>query len=146
MARSSERAPEGDAMSSILFAGGLLWSPADWVLPRPAEMLVRNGRIASIGDQLELPAGAERVDLAGGTLLPAFGDGHAHPLQAGVEARFAAVRGSSLAAVLDAVSRWSSGHPEAQWVYGGGFDLSLAESGIFEARWLDAVVPDKPVV
>ena len=133
-------------MSSVLFLGGLLWSPADWPAPRSLELFVEEDRIVAIGERLDVPTGVERVDLRGGTLLPAFGDGHAHPLQAGLEARFAPVRGDTLTAVIDGVFGWAMAHPEADWVYGGGFDLSLAEHGVFDAHWLDAVLPDRPVV
>ena len=130
----------------VVFDNGVLWSPTDWAGPRAAQLSVLNGRIAAIGERIGVPAATERVDLAGGTLLPAFGDGHAHPLQAGLEARFAPVRGNSLAAVLDGVRDWAAAHPDAEWVYGGGFDLALTPNGVFDAQWLDDVVPDRPVV
>ena len=133
-------------MHAVLFRGGLLWSPADQVSPAPAELLVVDGLIAAIGSGIAAPEGTERVDLADGTLLPAFGDGHAHPLQAGVEGRFAAVRGDSLAAIYAGVASWAAAHPEAEWIYGGGFDLALTPDGVFDAHWLDAVVADRPVV
>ncbi|MET3808081.1 putative amidohydrolase YtcJ [Nakamurella sp. UYEF19] len=133
-------------MTSVLFTGGVLWSPADWEAPRTGQMLVVDGRIAAVDDDLEAPADVERVDLQGGSLLPAFGDGHAHPLQAGLEGRFAPVRGDSVAAILDGVMSWAADHPDAEWVYGGGFDLALIEDGVFQASWLDDILPDRPVV
>lgn len=133
-------------MTSTVFVGGLLWSPADQAEPQPAELLVVGGRIAAVGEHLAAPPGTERIDLQDGTLLPAFGDGHAHPVQAGLEGRFAPVRGTSLAAVLDGVRTWAAAHPDAPWIYGAGFDLALTPDGIFDAHWLDAVVGDRPVV
>ncbi len=123
-----------------------MWSPAHWPAPRALELLVRDGRIDAIGTRLDVPAGVQRVHLGGGTLLPAFGDGHAHPLQAGLEAQFAPVRGDSLAAVVEGVRVWAANHPDTAWVYGGGFDLALSPGGVFESSWLDAVVSDRPVV
>jgi predicted amidohydrolase YtcJ len=130
----------------LLFTGGLLWSPADWPAPKAAELLVTEGRIAAVGERLDAPVGSERIDLRGGTLLPAFADGHAHPLQAGLEAMFAPVRGRSIASILEGVRGWAADHPASQWVYGGGFDLSLTHDGVFDATWLDAVIPGRPVV
>lgn len=92
-----------NATSATLFTGGTLWSPAEWAAPRAADLLVSNGRIIALGTDLARPADAEVVDLAGGTLLPAFADGHAHPLQAGLEALFAPVRGESIEAILTGV-------------------------------------------
>ena len=83
-------------MAGVLFRGGLLWSPVDQAAPVPGELLVLDGLIAAVGATVSAPAGVEVIELAGGTLLPAFGDGHAHPLQAGVESRSAPVRGDSL--------------------------------------------------
>lgn len=131
---------------AVLFEGGVLWSPADWEAPRVAQLLVVDGRIAAIGSDLDAPDNVERVDLAGGTLLPAFGDGHAHPKQAGLEALFARVRGDSIESVLDGVAEWAGHNPDAEWIYGGGFDLALRSDGIFDAHWLDAVCADRPVV
>lgn len=131
---------------ALLFRGGLLWSPADQVAPVPGELLVVDGRIAAVGTELSVPEDTEVIELAGGTLLPAFGDGHAHPLQAGVEECFAPVRGDSLTAIYAGVGEWARAHPDAEWIYGGGFDLALTPDGVFDAQWLDAVVADRPVV
>ena len=133
-------------MTSVHFVGGLIWSPADQPTPVAQELLVTDGRIAAVGAHLPVPAGTERIDLAGGTLIPAFGDGHVHPLQAGLEGLFAPIRGDSIAAILDGVRTWAAEHPDAEWVYGGGFDLALTPDGIFDAHWLDEALPDRPVV
>ena len=37
-------------------------------------------------------------------------------------------------------------HPGADWVVGDAFDPTLAPGGRFDARWLDGVVADRPVV
>ncbi|WP_090475443.1 amidohydrolase [Nakamurella panacisegetis] len=133
-------------MTSVHFVGGLIWSPADQPTPVAQELLVTDGRIAAVGAHLSAPSDVERVDLVGGTLIPAFGDGHVHPRQAGLEGLFAPIRGTSIAAVLDGVRTWAAEHPDAEWVYGGGFDLALTPDGVFDAHWLDDVVPDRPVV
>ncbi len=45
---------------------------------RPAIILVQDGRITAAGSKVEIPAGAEMIDLPGATLLPGFIDCHVH--------------------------------------------------------------------
>jgi predicted amidohydrolase len=47
------------------------------VLPR-ATVLVRNGRIAAVGPQLQVTDGAQVIDARGKTLLPGLIDSHTH--------------------------------------------------------------------
>ena len=44
------------------------------------------------------------------------------------------------------VKRYAEDHPEQEWIAGASCDSSLAPQGLFDARWLDSVVPDRPVV
>jgi predicted amidohydrolase YtcJ len=87
------------------------------------------------------------VDLAGGVLAPAPGDGHAHPLLGGLEALGPNVReASDLAGILEAVAAWKAEHPEAEWIVGGSYDATFAEGGLFDARWLDEATGDTPTI
>jgi N-acetylglucosamine-6-phosphate deacetylase len=61
-------------MTTQLFTGGTVLLP-DRALDG-ATVLVRDGRIAAVGDAA--PPGAERIDLAGGYLTPGFIDLHVH--------------------------------------------------------------------
>jgi predicted amidohydrolase YtcJ len=80
-------------------------------------------------------------------VLPAFGDGHVHPLWGGVELADAPVRDArSVAEVVAAVAAHARAHPEREWVLGGSYDPALAPGGRFDAAWLDAAVPGRPVV
>ena len=55
--------------NAMLFAGGAL---------RPAEVLVREGRIVSIADTLEAPVSAQVIDLHKAAVFPGFVDVHVH--------------------------------------------------------------------
>lgn len=46
--------------------------------PFDGTVLIRDGRVADLGPEIEIPAGAEVVDAAGGWLLPGFIDAHVH--------------------------------------------------------------------
>ena len=93
-----------------------------------------------------LPAGTV-IDAAGAFVCSAFRDGHVHPISGGFEQSIAPVRGHATPhAIAAAVGRWAAENPHVEWVRGEGFDHSLAPSGIFHAEWLDAEIPDRPVV
>jgi predicted amidohydrolase YtcJ len=117
---------------------------AMWSTSRRGPVVIDESGIRAVG-----PAAAELpVDevVTGGFLSPGFRDGHAHPLFAGLESSFAAVRGlESVEEVLAAVSAWADAHRTAEWVRGEGFDPALAPSAVFRAEWLDRVVRDRPV-
>src|SRR5580704_6888481 len=112
-------------------------------------LAVSGGRVLALGQDAvdSRGPGTDVTDLAGGALLPSFGDGHAHPLIGGLGLRGAPVRDArSVAEILAAVAGWAAGHPGAGWVTGDAFDPTLAPGGRFDARWLDSVVADRPVV
>ena len=112
-------------------------------------LAVRRGRVAAVGDDaLALRAGArDVVDAADGLCVPAFRDGHAHPPQGGLEEAGPAVReATTVDAVVASVRAWADRHREAEWIVGASYDPTLAPDGRFDARWLDAAVPERPVV
>ena len=79
--------------------------------------------------------------------MPSFGDGHAHPLYGGLESVGPAVRGcTSVDEIVLAVKQFAADNPGDEWIVGASYDGSLAPDGLFDARWLDAAVPDRPVV
>lgn len=110
------------------------------------------GRVAALGADARALAeaatpAAEVVDLRGGVLAPAPGDGHAHPMLGGVEALGPAVReAADLQGILDAVAAWKAAHPDAAWIVGASYDATFAPGGLFDARWLDAVTGDTPTI
>jgi predicted amidohydrolase YtcJ len=134
------------ARPDVVLAGGPVWTGAGGLT---AAVALGGGRVVALGaDALGMRSRArEVVDLAGGLALPAFGDGHAHPVQGGLEDAGPVVRAaSSVPAVADAVRAWAADHPDADWIVGGSYDPALAPGGRFDARWLDEAVADRPVV
>lgn len=112
-------------------------------------LAVRDGVIEAVGaDAAAMLGDADiTVDLAGGVIAPAFADGHAHPLFAGLEATGPSIRQCrSVAQIAAEVGRWAAAHPDAEWIIGASYDASLVPDGLFDAHWLDDVVPDRPVV
>jgi predicted amidohydrolase YtcJ len=132
----------------LVFHGGTIRT-GDAMGTRARALAVHDGRVVALDlDALALADDARQVvDLDGGALLPAFGDGHVHPLWGGVELAGPQVRdAATVGDVADVVRRWVADHPDAPWVNGGPYDPSLAPNGIFDAAWLDVAVADRPVV
>lgn len=129
-----------------VFVNGHLWREGE---ARRGALAVGDGRIVAVGDASAALAAdaAEVVDLAGGVLLPAFGDGHVHPIFGGLELQGPAVRSqTTVAGIAAEVGRWAGAHPEAEWIIGASYDPALSADGSFDAAALDAVVPDRPVL
>lgn len=133
-------------MSATLYTGGTICTGRE----ETAALLVVDGVVTAIGEAAhahDTAPNAATVDLRGGFLMPSFGDGHAHPLYGGLEAVGPAVRGcTSVDEIVSAVRQFADANPEQEWIVGASYDGSLAEGGLFDARWLDAAVPDRPVV
>ena len=126
-----------------LFTGGTIWTGAG----DTDALLVSEGTVRALGEQAKQAEAAQTIDLDGGFLMPSFGDGHAHPLYGGLEAAGPAVRAcTSVDEIVTAVRKYADEHPEQEWITGASYDGSLAPGGLFDARWLDAAVADRPVV
>ena len=107
-------------MTSQLYVTGHLWCPTEGDLDA---LLVRDGRIVATGaaarDQVRDTPDAEVVEISEGVLIPAFADGHAHPLFGGLEAEGPQIRvQDSIAGIVAEVRRWAQEHPDAPWVTG----------------------------
>ncbi len=127
---------------AIVFTGGTI--RIDGHEADVDRLVVVDGAVAEAWHPL--PDDAEHIDLEGGLLLPAFGDGHAHPLLAGRERTGPALRDAgSVDEIVERVRAWGA-RSDAPWLIGGSYDATVAPGGMFDARWLDAAVPDRPVV
>ena len=87
------------------------------------------------------------VDCAGAVIIPAFVDGHAHPVLAGREHAGPAITAAkSIQEIQSAVAAWMAANPGDDWVIGGAYDRSILPDGKFLASWLDEVAPARPVI
>ncbi len=150
----SQRSGSRNELTTTHFHNGTIW------LGPGAEasdsLLIRDGVIVAVGtaevnrhlaSRATGEAAPELVDLDGGFLMPSFGDGHAHPIFGGMEAEGPQVRScSSVDEIVAEVRRYAEAHPDDEWITGASYDGSLVEGGLFDARWLDEAVADRPVV
>ncbi|MCC4908335.1 amidohydrolase [Microbacterium sp. cx-59] len=133
----------------VVFVGGSAFT-AGWEDSRPWGVGVRDGRIAAVGSEDRLRAdadGATRVvDLAGGLLVPAFHDAHAHPVTGGVELLQCDLSGAATAEeCLSLIAAYAAAHPDEEWIVGGGWTMSHFPGGLPAAAAIDRILPDRPV-
>jgi predicted amidohydrolase YtcJ len=109
-------------MTEVLYRNGRFYSAAD---PRATAMLVRDGKIAWLGDGADAPAAGVTVDLDGALVTPAFVDAHLHATDTGLAFDGLDLSGTGSAAeVLDAVAAFAATRPADAVVHGHGWDES----------------------
>jgi predicted amidohydrolase YtcJ len=113
--------------------------------PWATSVRVKNDTIVAIDVEPE-PAD-DIIDANGRVLLPAFGDGHAHPMFGGYEFLGPQVReANGVAGIIENVRKFAEENPDDEWIVGGSYETWIVPNGEFDARWLDEAVPDRPVV
>lgn len=127
-----------------LFRNALCWSPDAELFDG---ILVDNGVIVAIGLQAIESKREESIDLSGAFVIPAFLDGHAHPIYGGREMAGPNINGlESLEEILAEVKNFAIKNPHVPWIIGGAYEAAIIDGGDFDAHWLDSVVSDRPVV
>ena len=128
----------------MLFRNAQCWSAGKEIFDG---ILVEGGIITAIGEDALASMPHEVIDLDGAFLAPAFLDGHAHPIFAGREAAGPKISGlDSVENIVRNVLEYALANFDELWIIGGAYEAALIEGGNFDARWLDAVVSDRPVV
>ncbi|MCH7697483.1 MAG: amidohydrolase [Chloroflexi bacterium] len=112
---------------------------------------VRGGRIVAVGSA-EVAANsagsdADRIDCAGGVLLPAFIDAHCHLLSFAASLRSVDCTGArSIKEIQDAIRRRATETPPGSWIRAFGYEETrLAETRHPTAKDLDAATTEHPV-
>ncbi len=139
-------------MTDLAVVNAAVW-PSD-AAPATA-VLVRDGRIALIGDASEvrsaMAAGTETIDLRGGSLLPGFTDSHTHFHRTAIlHAHFLDFDNPAVSTVQDVVAlvrRRAAVLPEGRWLEGDNLVSGrLAERRMPTRSELDAAAPANPVL
>ncbi|MEV7633463.1 amidohydrolase [Microbacterium sp. NPDC089318] len=136
--------------AQLVFTGGAYGGRvfvSDASRSRADAVAVRDGRIVALDRAAIALIGpdTEVVDLDGRMLLPGFQDAHVHPLWGGLDMlRCDLADLSSQDAYLARIAEYAAGHPDDDWVLGGGWQMSAFPGGTPTAAALDAAVPDRP--
>ena len=112
---------------------------------------IQGGRITYVGSD-SVPDGligpeTEVIELAGRMVLPGFQDGHVHLLTGGVElGECTLFTLPTPAAVGDSIRACAASRPDATWVRGVGWELTVFPGANPSRALLDSLVPDRPAL
>ena len=132
-----------------LFVGGSVFTTLQSV-PEPLGVAVASGQIVAVGPDASLRAAASAdtdiVDLAGGLVLPGFGDSHVHPVMAGISMLQCELHDlRSTEETLAAIKAYVHDNPSIEWVVGAGWSMEFFSGGTPTRQLLDDIVADRPV-
>ena len=89
-------------------------------------LLIKDGRVLALGSDALSASPDQTIDLAGSFVMPAFADGHAHPLFAGRESQGPQVNGlQSVAEIVAEVKRFADANPNSKWIIGGAYEAAI---------------------
>ncbi len=134
--------------ADVLFRGGAIYT-VDSAQPWAEAVAVTDGRITFVGEEQQASAlvgpDTEIIDLGDGLLLPGFHDTHVHPVSGGMELAECNLNpATSIPDIERIVADCLAREPDAPWLRGGGYQLTLFNDGAASRQLLDRLVPDRP--
>jgi predicted amidohydrolase YtcJ len=145
----SPRSPTTDP-ADLIFRRGAVYT-VDAARSWATAVAVRDGRIVYVGSD-SLPPGlagpaTEVVDLQGKMLLPAFQDGHVHPISSGVDLGECTLDDlTTPSAIVDSIRNCARANRDRAWIRGGGWQLPVFPNANPSKQLLDEAVPDRPAL
>jgi predicted amidohydrolase YtcJ len=128
-------------MERVLLKNGFIWATEEsnrFI----TELKIEDGRIV---EEFKSPKNVVSVDLKGRYVLPAFRDGHCHPLFAGREQSNFYVSGAqTLDELRDLLKKFHLENPKIGWIDASAYDPTHFK--VKTAKLLDRAVQDVPVV
>ena len=112
---------------------------------------IRDGKILAVGTDTEITryrgAATKLIDAKGRLVLPGFTDCHAHFLDGSFTLQQLNLDdATSIGEITRRVKAYASAHPNDPWVLGRGWMYPVfGASGLPNKKYLDEVVPDRPV-
>ena len=128
-----------------VFFNARIWT-GDVARPAAAALHARGERIIRVGEDSEVLAGATqgaaRIDLQGRRVVPGFIDAHSH-FTTGTAAGLYNV--GDVVELQRRVAALAAATPGDSWLHDGGWAYAEFPEGVPHRRYLDEVVPDRPV-
>jgi predicted amidohydrolase YtcJ len=130
-----------------MFLNGKIWTGDD-AHPFAEALAVSGDKIVAIGKSAEIKklyvADTAMVDLHGRLVAPGFQDSHLHfPGQSINEVDLVGV--DSLKEFQTRIADFAKSHSSLPWIVGGGWGYAIFPDQAPDKKYLDAVLPDRPV-
>ncbi len=119
--------------------------------PWAEAMAISNDKILAVGSRKTIDSFRDKntrlIDARGKLVLPGFTDSHIHFLEGSRVLTQVDLNGTtSIAGVQKRVKEYAAAHPTARWILGRGWSYEIfGEAGLPDKKYLDEVVPDRPV-
>jgi predicted amidohydrolase YtcJ len=118
--------------------------------PRAEAVALRGGDIVFVGSRADVERrvgpDTERLELAGGMVLPGFQDAHAHPVMSGVEVNQCDLAPAGDREQLFALLADCAARQDGEWLLGTGWALPLFPGANPRAEWLEEIAPGRPAL
>ena len=119
--------------------------------PWAQALAVRDGRILAVGTDRDMAryrgASTKVIDAKGRLVLPGFTDCHAHFLDGSFTLQQVNLDdATTISEIVRRVKTYAAAHPKDPWLLGRGWVYPVfGPSGLPDKKYLDAIVPDRPV-
>lgn len=133
-----------------IFINGKVWTGDD-AQPTVQAIAVSGDKILAVGTSAEISALAsdktEVVDLKNRRVVPGFQDSHIHFLHsaANKERQVELDDAETLEEIQRRVAEYAEANPDASWITGHGWGYASFPDNTVDKKYLDKVVPDRPV-
>jgi predicted amidohydrolase YtcJ len=138
----------GSGRPDLLVLGGL-WT-GDPERPLASALLVRDGRVAAVGDRDEMEAAArggfETLDHRNASILPGFVEAHAHLVDGGLHLARLDLTPADGRRAWDALLSAFAGGVDGEWILGGGWDHERWGGELPARDWLDPHTGARPAL
>ncbi|MFI5114541.1 MAG: amidohydrolase [Terriglobales bacterium] len=114
-------------------------------------MAIGGGRILAVGDMAKVDAyrgnTTRIIDAQGRLVLPGFTDSHIHFIEGALVLQHVLLDDAkNVEEIQRRVKEYATAHPEKTWILGRGWTYPVfAPSGLPDKKYLDQIVPDRPV-
>jgi len=119
--------------------------------PWAEAVAVRGEKILAVGNEQEIEryrgTSTKVIDAKGRLVLPAFTDCHVHFIDGSTAMGEVALDdATSISEIQKRVKAYAAAHPSDPWVLGRGWTYPVfAPSGLPDKKYLDEIIPDRPV-